>query len=320
MVPEDKANSISGVGALIIPEALGAELFSKFQKIKIDLGFDNKEIKGRDLNESQVSEIIYFLRRYDIIFEITVIDMALHTDEIISAHKARQIELLSEDNPIETLTEFVAARISRMQGQLSILSNQLYVQYVCMFQLLSNVFNKSTFYYSQRLPSELANFRWYVDAKNTKITSYEELLMDSIGPALQSISIEKKFPQLKNADYSYFEKYLKTSSSPPKHLQKAFGDVSPFEYVDITDIFRNNLSYVPSDTNLGIQLADILTTSIRRAMNNTLQIDGWKDIGALMVQSVEQGKKSMQLVHLYTNGKINAPYCQVVEITNRMSK
>lgn len=319
VIPRNKPNLVSCVGALIIPESFEKDIFNSFQKIKAEMGFRNSEIKGNRLNESQIAEIVGFLRGYDIIFEVTVIDMALHTDEITSAHKVRQIELLSEDNPIETLSEFVAARIRRMQGQLSNLSNQLYVQYVCMLQLLSNVFDKSTLYYVQRLPSELAKFKWYVDAKNTKMTSYEELLMDSIGPALQSISIEIKFTQLKNADYSYFEKYLKTSPSPPKHLRKAFGDVSPFEYVDITDIFRKNLSYVQSDKNVGIQLVDILTTSIRRAMNNTLRIEGWGNIGALMVQSAKP-RKSIQLVHLSKGGTTRVPYFHVVEITNRMSK
>lgn len=318
VVPGNKANSISCVGALIIPESLEADIFASFQQIKIDLGFGTEEIKGRCLNESQIAEIISFLRRYDIIFEVAAIDMALHTDNDITRHKSLQAARVTENIPAGLNPKFID-ELRQLQQQYQILSNQLYVQSACMLELFYSVLNKSTLYYVQRIPSELGNFNWFIDAKDKELTPYENLLRHVIGPALQDISRKSKFIELKGADYSFFQKFMKTSPTPPKHLSKAFGDVSPFKFVDITDIFQKNLSFIQSDENMGIQLVDILTTSIRRAMNNTLQIDGWGNIGALMVQSANP-KKPIQMLHLFPREKSRVPYFRVLEITNRMCK
>jgi hypothetical protein len=297
---------------------LEEDISNSFQRIKTELGYRDSEIKGSRLNESQIAGIIDFLRQYDIIFEVTAIDMALHTDDAISNHKSIQAAQITNNIPVGIESEFID-ELRQLQRHYQTLPNQLYVQSACMLHLFSNVFNKSTLYFVQRLPSELGSFNWFIDAKDRELTPYENLLRHVIGPALQDISRKTKFIQLQGADYSYFRKFMKTSPTPPEHLRKAFGDVSPFEYVDITEIFQKNLSFVQSEENAGIQLVDILTTTIRRAMNNTLQIDGWGNIGALMVQSAKPNK-SIQLLHLYNSERTGVPYFHVVEITNRMSK
>lgn len=318
IVPDSKDNLVSCVGALIIPESLIENVFKSFQDKKIEMGFGNDEVKGSRLNESQIASIIDLLSNYDLIFEVTAIDLALHSDDEISKHKLLQADLITE-NVTDKFHPQLIRDLEELQQQYKILSNQLYVQSVCMSELFFKMLQKSTLYYSQRLPNELENFYWFIDAKDKELTPYENQIKKIVCPALQDISRKKPFIQLTDADYSYFQKYLKTSPTPPEHLKKAFGNVSPFYQIEINDIFRKNFHFEQSKQNLGIQLIDILVTSIRRAMNNNLQIQGWGKIGALMVQS-DKTTNTIQLVSLNNMSKTKVPYFHVIDITNQTCK
>jgi hypothetical protein len=116
-------------------------------------------------------------------------------------------------------------------------------------------------------------------------------------PALQSKSISEPFIQLIEADYSYSEKYYYEPEELPEHLKEAFGNVKPFQGIEIRDIYNKNLSFEQSQMNLGVQLADILTTSVRRAMNGHLKENGWGNIGKLMVQAPRQSQ-AIQMIDL----------------------
>jgi Protein of unknown function (DUF3800) len=50
---------------------------------------------------------------------------------------------------------------------------------------------------------------------------------------------------------------------------------------DATRLFSEQRTFEDSKRSLGLQLADILATILRRALNENLQRDGWKDIGKL---------------------------------------
>jgi len=211
-----------------------------------------------------------------------------------------------------------------IQKQLRNLSNQLYVQAFCAIELLYKVIQKATLYYAQRRPEELAEFYWTIDAKDQKITPYEELWSKIITPMLQSKSLEEPFIQLDGADYSYFSKYFGVKPEPPEHLKTVVSGKKPFNYVEIKEIYHSNLRFEQLHKNYGLQIIDILTNAIRRAMNGNLQISGWSQIGKLMVQS-ERGSQAIQLLNF--SGKkpidykgVNPPYWNVLPIIERTCK
>jgi hypothetical protein len=141
----------------------------------------------------------------------------------------------------------------------------------------------------------------------------------------QARSFSKPLIQLEGADYSHFEKFCETTETAPKHIREHVKTPSPFEYVKGREIYGENVCFENSHRSLGIQLVDILTTSIRRAMNGKLGIDGWGEIGRLMVGPLRR-KQVIHLVDLSGEGMTaylgekNPPFYQVLHVVDQTCK
>lgn len=321
-IPSNREWSVSCICALVVPEQETDEVFFGFKKLKEKWGIKDEEIKGSKLNELEIASLISFLSQFDVIFEVTAIDMMMQTAERMTAHRTTQADMITKNVTAQHKPTLVQS-LREVQNRLRNLSNQLYVQAICSFELLGKVIQKATLYFAQRKPKELAEFYWVIDAKDEKITQYEELWKKVVLPILQSKSFRKSFLQLEEANYSYFAKYCEEMPELPEHLKKALGNVSPFEYIKIGEIFKN-LSFQQSHKNLGLQIVDILTTAIRRAMDGNLQIAGWEKIGHLMARS-ERGSQTIQLINLSGNKLITyknkkPPYWDVIHIVERICK
>jgi hypothetical protein len=321
-IPDSRKWSVSCVGAFVIPDDDVEFINEDFLKLKKNWGYIEKEIKGSQLDEAEIASLIKLLRKYDVIFEVTAIDMKLQSHRGIIEHRLKQADKMTEhltDNHYLKLVE----QLEGLKENLKSLSNPLYVQALCTFELLYNVLWKTTLYYSQRKPKELSEFFWIIDAKDKKLTPYEKLWTTIVLPLLQSKSFREPLIQIIEADYSYFEKYCRTSAEPPEHLKEFVSDIRPFDYIDIRDIYKRNLDFERSHEILGLQIVDILTTGIRRAMNGNLQIQGWGDIGALMVQNFKYNQ-TIRLIDLCGRKKprykSNPPYWNVVALTDRLGK
>jgi len=306
VVPNKNKCSISCVGALAIPERYTSEIFDRFSKLKESWGVKADEVKGSELAEPEVDSLIRLLAQYDMLFQVTAIDMNRQSNKQINSHIAMLAHNLTKNLTPQHQSGLVDG-VNQLKEELKKLTPQLFVQAACTFELLYLIIQKVTLYYSQRLPEELADFYWYVDAKDKKITPFEKFWTNIILPMLQSQSISTPFIQLIGADYSYFSRYCEQTPSPPEYLRAVVPDVSPFEYIAIRDVLQKNLVFEQSHKNLGIQLVDILTTSTRRAMNGKLKVEGWGRIGKLMVQS-ERGKQAVQLVDFSFSGYTTAVY------------
>jgi hypothetical protein len=322
VIPRHKQWSVSCVGALVIPEDDLESVLSGFEELKEQWKIEGKEIKGSKLNESEVSSLISFLKQFEVIFEVTAIDMVMQTNTGITKHR-----LGTADNITKNTTGChpnVVKQFEDIKKQFQSLSNQLYVQSCCTCDLMYTVLQHSTLYYAQRKPKELSEFYWTIDAKHKKVTPYEKLWLDVVLPFLQSRSLRDPFIGLKEADYSYFEKYCEVLPKTPEHLKKATETESPFPCVHINDIYKKNLSFEESEDNLGLQIIDILTTSVRRAMNGNLQVHGWREIGRLMVQA-RVGTQEIKLIDLCGHKrpkykKEKPPYWTVVPVAKRLSR
>jgi hypothetical protein len=319
-IPTDRKWSISCVGALVISESDREQIFKGFKKWRRARGYFDGEMKGRALNENEIASLIEFLAGFDLLFEITAIDMIMQSDQGIIEHRLAQAGNFTEILTDQDHPNYVK-QVEEVQKKLKGVANQLYVQAICTFKVLYNVFQKATLYYVQRKPNELANFNWIIDAKGRELTPYEDLWTTIVLPILQSESLRNPFIKLTGADYSYLDKYFGTKEEPPDYLRNVVGDWRPFNYQRINEIFKRNLSFEQSHRNIGLQLVDILTTSARRAMNGNLQIKGWGNIGKLMVRSLK-GANTIHLIDLCGRAMPNhmAPYRDVVRIVDRSCK
>lgn len=325
VIPPNKKWSVSCVGALSIRDEDVNEIFVNFATMKTAWETNgNAELKGSQLDECQVRQVIELLSEFPVIFEVTAIDMSTQTNSGLARHRMLQARKI-----VERLTdEFhpnAVQQLNELKERLEKTSNQLYVQALCSFELLYSVVQTATLYYAQRYPQALSEFHWFIDAKHQKITPYEDLWTKIVMPILQSKSFKEPFLQLIGADYSYFEKYCSESEQPPNHLKEAVRDTKPFQFVEIRDIYMKNLCFEQSHKNLGIQLADILTTTVRRAMNGNLQEDGWGNIGKLMVEAPRRSQ-AIQMIDLcsvsqsdYRHQK-KPPYWHVVPIADTFAR
>jgi len=262
--PTQNKCAISAVGALIIPEKKEKIIFSKFEALKNKWGFNDTEVKGSQLNESQINSVIEILEKYNVMFEVVAIDMNIQSEDGMTTHKldrAQKMISCITDEFNETLIK----NLYKTKEEIKSLPNQLYVQASLTIELLIQVFQKTMLNYSLRKPKELEFFKWIVDAKNLNITTSEKVWKTLILPQAQSRSFDEPLIMLKEGDYSHYYKNRKS------------GDI-PNNFTELNSVY-SDIKFEDSKNYLGVQLADILVTSIRRSMNGNLQKEGWGNYG-----------------------------------------
>ena len=317
--PQAKSWNISAVGAVIIPENNIKNLFKDFSTLKKNWGYIG-EIKGSKLNEEQVNSFLLMISKYDIFFETVVIDMGNETSKEISKHKLTQIKKIGT-NITQDATDSAKKFTITAKEKTANLPNQLYVQMQLTISLIENILQKSIMYYAKNNPKTLKNFHWFVDSKNpNKTTAVEELWRDLVLPMTQSRSLSNPVIFVKDRKYNYsyfFEK--RTMKDIPKYMLDKVGDLEPKDMYDPKTIFYKKIKFKESQKCLGIQIADILTTTLRRSMSDTLQMEGWQNLGRVMFKLGNQQTISM-ITFSNTRIKKEKYYYKVFDIMNVTAK
>ena len=284
IVPQTKKSKVSCVAALAIPSAVHDEVIDGFLTIRTKWRVGIDEIKGSKLTEERINEVIEFLGNYDVVLEICGIDTGEHSEKQVTDFKKAQASKL-----IESLTPThhpdVVIEVHKLKDEVLNLSNQLFSQYITSFCLIKRLLETTTWYYSQRLPKELGEFNWIVDAKDTKVTNYENLWSFLILPMLVRFPLRT----LEEGNYSSFKRFVRIVDEVPNYLENfAVGAIPPFEVIDIKMIMQESFKFGDSKINVGLQLVDIVASAFTRALNGNLQEQGWGKLGRLMVQRQPQ--------------------------------
>lgn len=235
-------------------------------------------------------------------------DMNLSDDADIDHHKSMQAEGLTVNLTDEHHPRAIKAAWE-LRRSLERMSRQLYAQSVALTDVAWKSFQNGQLYFCQRFPGELARFRWVIDAKDKMgITSYEEWWRTSVKPLLQSRSLRDPLGMLQGGDYSAFHRnfpsrpipaYLRPHTDHPKH----WGG-------DLTAVFGREMEFATSETHIGIQIADVLTNALRRALSGRLQPEGWRSLGKLIVHRRDG---AIELINLGPReGRVRTPYSEVV--------
>ncbi len=297
----DRQHSFSLVLALIVPSSIEAEVFYDFLRLRDSWPEQQIEVKGRRLDEAQAAQVIDMLCRHDVLAAFYAVDMATHDDNVVNVFKNHQadsvtVHLTPEHHPTITreLHELSAA-IGRMP-------NQLFVQGFVTTRLIFEVTQQSTLYYAQRLPAELGDISWFIDRKNRTITEMEQTWAALILPASESYYARTPLSRLRGADYSHYQArygidFAKIDEKLREHVEwirSAYGVKGlPDKIVDSKKLLTEQRQFLDSRDSLGLQLADMLASILRRALNGHLQYQGWKDFGRLLVRKT--GSSFIQL-------------------------
>lgn len=271
------ARGVSLVGALIIPDARLAHVMRKYEAIRKRLPKEKDEVKGRLLADTQIAEVTELLRRNEAVLELVAIDLNLHTDADITAHKLDQAACMTRgltDQHHPNWRPYLAALAERIAA----LPNQLYVQGCVMMELVWFVCDVGINYYGQRRPKELGQFYWTIDGKDKTKTNWEDLWETIFLPLLQSKSTRTPHGIFEGCDLTHFSRFVGVR---PDWLPKP-PSVAHDEVTDIKMLFMEHFRYSP-DIEPGLELVDILTSAARRVLTGTLKVPGCAGIPRLMI-------------------------------------
>jgi len=275
------AFSISCIGAVVVAGRILADVERGFNLLSAQWPKDSDgEVKGRLLDEHHIAQLCEFLMPFNVLFHPCVMDMNLCSVEDVNAHRSGQAEGMTI-NLTDAHHPDVVAAVWKLREILERMPRQLYAQAVAMTEAVCEVFELGQLYFCQRWPGELARFRWVVDAKNReKITEYEYWWKEAVMPLIQSRSLREPMKMLKGGDYSAYRRHF-----PEGPLGEHLG-IPQEKGVNLKLIFRE-LEFAESSTSIGLQIADILTNALRRALSGRLGREGWSGLADLTIHQRE---------------------------------
>jgi hypothetical protein len=297
LAPNPPRPLFSLVLALVIPRAAEGELLYEFLRLRDTWPTQSVEIKGSTLHESQAADLIRLVLRYETFVEFVALDMKMHPDAVVEELRNRQADAITANitrehhpGPIPHLHQ-LGESIRRM-------SNQLFVQAFATWELVVRTIREGMLYFVQRLPEELGDIAWVVDRKDRTLTEMEDTWSTLILGMSEHVFGREPLGFLAGADYSYFDaKYVMTEETAGPEMRSHIRWLrsmyaKPKEgsaIIDISRILKDQLTFDNSRDSLGLQLADMLASILRRALNDRLQYSGWKDFGGLLVRHKNPG-------------------------------
>lgn len=300
--PSTDPHSYSLVFALAIPSTFEKELFFEFLRLRDGWPIKGVEIKGSELDESQAAALIELVSDYDVVVNFFAMDMATHDDAVADDLKMRQAdELTAHLTPAHDPN--LVAQLYHDAGDFRAMPNQLFLQSFLTIQLIFEVIQETTLYYVQRLPEQLGEFAWFIDPKDHTITQMEEMWTKYVLPMGESRFARRPMAALKDADYSHFDAsyaIATTDEETSRHLEwmdQVYGPRLAGRTIvrKASLLLAGNRTFPDSRDSLGIQLADMLATVLRRALNNRLGYAGWKNYGKLLVVKAREESHFLQL-------------------------
>ena len=228
-----------------------------------------EEVKGRSLNEDQIAQVVSLLQLYDVILEITAIDLGLHTQDEVAVFKKRQADDVIVDIKAETNPEY-ARQLHQIRDTFNGMPNQLFLQSFIMFLLIPNVLKRMILYYSRRIPKDLKSFHWVVTQRIEHNGTRTGVVAGYL-PIMYTQSLSTPFSLVEGGDYSYYERLEDSDEEALRYYE----DEGNFERGEIRStklelILGKSFKFQDSKDNVGLQMADILANATQRAMNGKL--------------------------------------------------
>jgi len=279
------------VAAYVYPESNRRSISELLVQLKSRIGKSRgAEVKLRDIEESDYIWLLASLRRLDGVLFAIATDASLNTPSVIEHHKARQVDNILKPIPLMHYEEGRQG-LRDLADKVARLPIQLYVQMVSQVQLVIAILHSAVLYFVQRKPQTLSRFRWRIDQKNSEKTEYEKAFSQVLPAFLQSASLREPMIMLEEANYSWFDRFYFPEGEEPTYLQDVYGIESndaDDRKLNIGQIVREDTDFVDSKAHLGVQVADLLVSGLRRCLRNSFNRndDVARLLGSLMVQSV----------------------------------
>lgn len=299
-VCSDNPDSWSVVAAYVLPGNQKSAMNRLLSQLKVKSGKTYAdEIKLKHVKEKNLKWFLSELSKLNGTLFFVAVDASKLSEDIIQSHKEAQATKVNEHKD-KMKHENMKTALDELSEDIRGLPSQLYLQLICQTILIHDIVQRAILYYVQFKPSMLSRFRWRIDQKNTTKITYEESFEKICPPILQSISLSEPSIALKEANYDFMKNFIYQAGEEPGYLKETYGiDIQEEGSMKIGKILRDDLRFEDSKACVGIQVADLLASSCRRAFR-----DGFDDnsgisrlIGSLMVSN-KKGEYSMKLVSL----------------------
>ena len=267
-VSAEERDSWNCIVAYMSPESDRGKLHTVLTRLKRATGVSRtNEIKLRNVQEKDYFDFLFYLGKLNGVLFTAATDSGLYSDADIVLHQEGQAAKITKHKDVMQ-HESVRRELEKLSDQVRSLSPQLYVQMQCQIQLISMIVMDGVLYFVQRFPKTLGRFRWRIDQKNSTRTEYEKTFFTLTPPLIQTISLKEPIPMLEGADYSAFQRFDYREGEAPTYLKTVYGidigDKGP--PLNIGQLIRENLKFVDSKANQGIQVADLLAAGMRRCL------------------------------------------------------
>lgn len=284
-----KRDSWNCIAAYMSPETDRKRLRELVGKMKRKAGMPIcTEVKLKHIDEAGYIWFLEGLSALEGVLYAVATDAGLNHPSAIAEHQRVQAEKIVE-HKCKMLYQAARDDLQDLADRIAALAPQLYIQLQCQLDLVANLLLTGVLYFVQRRPNSLGKFRWRIDQKNSTQTEYEAAFVAVLPPFLQAVSLSEPMPMLIGADYSAFSRFDYPKESRPRYLKEVYGlDVEENEPVtNIGMIMREDLEFVDSEHNQGIQVADLLASGLRRCLRQEFSDNDIvaRLLGGLMVQS-----------------------------------
>lgn len=333
-LPTSDANKWSSVGALVVPDESLQALKDALSKLKTSNGLEDIEEFKRNRPDCSSESFSIFL---DTLFHL---NCTLH----VLSTNGSPTELSETKNYKENIKHSIRKYSSKVTSSASLveelvnlideLSDQQFCQCMLQSYMLKYLLDKVVLLYAEISPESLSTFRWKLDQKNLKETSYEVVFKHLYSGIALVSSLSQPGPICLGSqyDYSHFlaafspisdkniddtlEESLEIFEKDLKNLQQAL------IAIDINKVLTHDFELADSKDCFGLQSIDLLVSSVNRCLKQNFT-DNEKmaaSLGQLMVNSPLIKMKALSLMSFSSDGAIEEYVENIINIMDSSSK
>lgn len=245
-----------------------------------------EEIKLHQISENNYIQFLKRLGELKGVLFCVATDSGLNTKHLVEQHQI--IQVASIRSYVDKMHyEGGVKAMTLLSAQLEKLPPQLYIQLHIQVSLVHAIIRRGINFFVQRNPNSLQQFRWRIDQKlpNAK-TDFEDAFEKMCPALLQTFSIKQPSALLDWCDYRPMKKYWIEEGGIPDYLTNEFPQLKTREGLDLQKIVRGDMKFDDSKSCLGIQVADLLASGVRRLLRQEFENNEIiaHHLGGLLVQ------------------------------------
>jgi len=293
--PTNDAKQWSSIGAFVVPDTALEHLPNLLNLVKKSHGLTEEEEFKRprpDENSESFLNLFEELKKLNCSFHALVFTGSPGTVEAFEEYK-KNIHLA-----VNNYAKRVALDARSLEFAISLidkLSDQQLNQCMLQCYMIDELLRKIIPFYAMKSPKSLGKFVWKVDAKELKETNYDKAF-DMLYCGI--VGLNKPLPIILNDKYDYrylFDSYEATPVDIGNHIKETkinLGvDLSLHQdsllAFDKSKLLRDNFSLVDSKQSIGLQISDLITSSLNRCLKLNFDDNAAiaRSIGSLVINS-----------------------------------